>query len=497
VTSDAAAVATTAAGTRARVFASPFLWGALGLVVACGVAAGAASQPKLVLGAGAAACALVLAFRMPVLNLGVLLFLTAVVPFEVLNRFSVGGGINSPGLLASDLFLLAGLAWAVLALPTVPLDRRRYVYLLAMLVFLAAVALQTLHGLSLGYPRNVVGQEGRVLLGFGTFLIALPVLAHRASRHRLSVALVVVALLLGSWGMLQWVGHFTFGAAGDVGVRSGVRLTSGGVGQLQGGQFAFPVALIGCFAVLAFGGIRSRLSQSALVAAIALNAGCCLVTFERSFWIDALLGLAFVLVTGHSARRLKVLVAVVTVGLVALTALAVTSPTTVTTAKERLQSISSYGTDDSVRYRVVESHFVYQQIEARPLLGSGLGATIFWGQPWAKVPPKSHHYAHDGYFWLAWKVGVPAAVLLVTMLLLAPLSRARRDEEFLSIALRRGAQGAIVGLLLATITFPSFSQLGIAPAIGLLLAIAVSPELRAPRFPIRSRPQLATAASLT
>ena len=41
---------------------------------------------------------------------------------------------------------------------------------------------------------------------------------------------------------------------------------------------------------------------------------------------------------------------------------------------------------------------------------------------------------------------------------------------------RRGAQGAIVGLLLATMTFPSFSQLSITAAIGLLLALAISPQ---------------------
>jgi hypothetical protein len=466
------------------------------LAAACAAAAGAASQPKLLLGAGAAACVLVLAFRMPVLNLGLLLFLTAVVPFEVLNRFSVGGGIDSPGLLASDLFLLAGLAWAALAVPRLTLDRRRYLYLLAMLAFLLLVLVQVAHGLRLGYVTNTVGQEGRVLLGFGTFLIALPLLAHGPSRRRLEGALVLVALLLGSWGMLQWVGHFSFGAAGDVGVRSGVRLTSGGVGQLQGGQFGFPVALIGCFAVLAFGSIRSGLSKAALLAAIALNAASCLVTFERSFWLDALLGLAFVLLTGPSPRRLKVLVTVLAVGLLALGGLTLFSPATLTTASQRLQSIGSYESDSSVRYRVVESGFVYKRIQARPLEGSGLGATIFWGQPWAQVRPKSAHYAHDGYLWLAWKLGLPAAALLVAMLLIAPLSRKRPDEEPLSLALRRGAQGAIAGLLLATITFPSFSQLSIAPAIGLLLALAVSPQCRRQPASLRKVPQPATALSL-
>src|SRR5439155_15473205 len=130
----------------------------------------------------------------PAADLALLFFLTAVVPFEILSRFSVGGGLNSPGLLFSDLFLLAGLAWVALALPSQPLDRRRYLYALSMLVFLAVVVLQLMHGLRAGYGRSVVGQEGRVLLCLGTFLIALPLLAHPPSRRRLFGALTGVAI---------------------------------------------------------------------------------------------------------------------------------------------------------------------------------------------------------------------------------------------------------------------------------------------------------------
>src|SRR5439155_575005 len=211
---------------------------------------------------------------------------------------------------------------------------RRYLYSLAMFLFLALVAIQIVHGLHAGYLRSTVGQEGRVLLGLGTFLIALPLLAHAPSRRRLLGALSVVALLLGAWGMVQWLGHFSFGAAGDVGVRSGVRLTSGGSGQLQGGEFAFPVAIIICFAALAFGSIRRRLWRALLAAAIALNVASCLVTFERSFWLDALAGVAFVLAFAPSGRRLKVLAALSAAAVLGLGTLSALSPTTLKTAHQ-------------------------------------------------------------------------------------------------------------------------------------------------------------------
>lgn len=448
-----------------------------GLFIALLAAVGAVSkQPGLALGGAVTAMVFVLAFRMPVANLTILLVLTAIVPYDVLNRFSIAGGTNSPGLLPSDVFLLAGLTWAVLAIPQMTLDRRRLWYYLAMLGFLAVTFLQLVHGYLAGGVISVIGAEGRVLVGIGSFLIALPILAHRPSRMRLLGSLAFGAFLLGAWGMLQWFGHFSYGSAGDVGVRAGVALTSGGVGQLQGGEFAYPVAIIGCAAVLAYGNVRSLFWRTLLLVSLALNAASCLVTFERSFWLATIVGLTFVLLfTSRGDRRLKVLAITAAAAAVALIGLSVFAPATLTTAHQRLNSIGDYASDSSVRYRVVESQFVYARIRAHPIEGSGLGATIFWGQPWAQVPPQTRNFSHDGYLWLAWKIGIPGAALLVVLMALTLTARAVPREELLSFAVRRGAQGAILAMLIASITFPSFSQLSIAPVIGLLIALAISP----------------------
>jgi O-antigen ligase len=339
---------------------------------------------------------------------------------------------------------------------------------------------QFVHGITSGYGRSTAGQETRVLFALGSFLIALPLLADRSSRRRLFGALAVVALAVGAWGMIQWFGAFQFGAAGDVGVRAGVAQTGSSGGQLQGGEFVYPVAIILCFAVLVLGGIRSWFWRALLICALALNLAACLVTFERSFWLDALAGLLFVGITAAGFKRLKVLSILAGVATIAVVVLALFAPSTLTTAQQRFRSLSGYGSDPSVRYRVVESGFVYERIRAHPLSGSGLGATIFWGQPWARTTPKTRNYSHNGYLWLAWKVGVPVAALLVCLLGLSLFSRAAAREEELSLVVRRGAQGAIVGLLLATMTFPSFSQLSITAVIGLLLALVISPQ-SAPR----------------
>ena len=461
----------TAAIAERRFLAVPMLMGS-GLVLG----AFASVQPKLALGLVATIAVALIAFRAPGANLVLLVFLTALVPSELLNRFGVGGGAESPGLFVSDLLLMAGLVWALVVLSDKPLERRTYLYAVLMLVFLGAVVLQFMHGVEAGHDRSRVGHEARVLLGFGSFLMALPLLADRRARRRLLVALTGLAVALGVWGMIQWFGNLSYGV--NVGVREGVRLTTAGKGQLQGGEYAFPVVVVVCFAALLSGSIRSLAARVALVLAILLSAASCLVTFERTFWMATLLGVTIVFLRAGGTQRAKVLLLAPIAAVVAVGVLAVAAPRELTTAQERLISLGQYSSDTSVRYRVAESRFVLDEIRAAPVVGSGLAATIFWGRPWDQVPAKSYPFAHNGYLWLAWKLGIPAAALLAILFASAVFVRSRPQDGDLDRALRHGAQAALAGLLLATVTFPSFSNLSITTVMGLLLAFAVAPAPR-------------------
>jgi hypothetical protein len=457
-----------AAILQRRYLAAPMLCAA-----ALGAGMIATAQPRAALGLVTVAGLVLLMWCTPVAGLGLLLLLLCVVPYGLQNQLGIGGGERSPGLLLSDLLLAAGLIWALLRLASRRLDPRTVRYVALLTGFLLVCVLQFLHGVRAGHDVSRAGQDCRVLLGFGTFLIALPLLHEPARRRRLLITLAALGIALGAWGMVQWFGKVSFGAAGDVGVRPGVRLTSAGSGQLQGGEYGFPVVVVVCFAVLMSGAVRHPGARAALVLAIILNAASCLVTFERTFWLDALLGCAFVLALAPRPQRVRALLAAPLVIVLALAALSLAAPQELRTAQERLLSLGQYSSDASVRYRVVESSFVLDQIRAAPLLGSGLAATIFWGQPWAQVPAKSYAFSHNGYLWLAWRLGVPAAAMLVLMLGSAALLRAGPGADPLSRGLQCGARGALLGLLLASVTFPSFSALSITPAMGVLLALAV------------------------
>ena len=250
-----------------------------------------------------------------------------------------------------------------------------------MLLFIAVITLQAVRGVRLGASVSVIGAEFRALLGFAAALIAMPILEDRRSCRRLLGALLALGLLLGVSGILQWTFDLGFGEAGGFGVRQGVALTTTGIGQLQGGLFAYPVAVLLSLAALSSRHIRSGPVRWLTVAVLVLNCADLLLTFERTLWIATLAGAAVLLArAGTRARRSAV--RWVPGGIAVLLVAVALSPGTFTTAVQRFESVGDYASDNSVRYRLVESEHVLARVYAHPLTGSGLGATVYWGRPW-------------------------------------------------------------------------------------------------------------------
>jgi O-antigen ligase/polysaccharide polymerase Wzy-like membrane protein len=456
--------------------------------LAAGIGALGALQPLAVLGLAIAAAMLALAFQAPVTHFVVLLVLTAIVPYSTQNRFGVGGGSTSAGLLLSDLLLITGLVRASVVLADRPVDRRQRAMLLVSLAFLALAVAQFAHGVRDGVVLSDAGAELRVLLGFGAGIVALPMLHDAAARRRLIAGLAVVGLLLGAWGLAQRGLGVDFGAAKDVGVRKGVTFTSATVGSVQGGLYAFGVAAILAFAALASGTLRAR----GRLVAVAIVVSCSislLFTYERTFWVTTMLGLLLVAASAGAGRRARATASLVAAVALAGGALALTSPGELSAAAQRLTSIAQAGTDNSLRTRNYESRHVVERIRAEPLGGSGLGSAIFWGQPWERKAPRHTVYTHNGYLWAAWKLGVLGAALLVAALIAAML--ATRPVRAPVPWLASGARAGLMALLLASFTFPAFNTLSITPVMGLLAAACVVRRQRV--APARSRPSPAPA----
>jgi O-antigen/teichoic acid export membrane protein len=461
----------TAAPGRLRSAAVPVL----ATAAAALVGALAAAQPKLAVALVAAGLLLALPFVAPVPHLLLLLLVTAIVPFDLQNTFAFGGGLGRPGLLPSDVLLFGGLARAALVLLDTPLERRPRWALAVVAVVLAVAGLQLFHGLNAGNDPGTSGAELRVLLGLGAAAIALPILADPIQRAALFKGLLGVGLAVGLWGLVQWTVDIPFTASEDAGVREGVRFTSAGRGQIQGGLFAFPVAVVMGVAAMLSQQVRSTRTRGLLAAMVALNAVDLVLTYERTFWVATLLALAVLALRASGTQRLRALATGAALIAVVVAGMAVAAPRDLTAARERLLSIGNYGSDLSVRYRLTESRHVIGEIRGQPLLGSGLGATILWGRAYEGVRPSAESFAHNGYLWLAWKLGAPTAGLLLLLFGTAVLWRRPRGPTTLE-ALRGGAQAALLLLLLASVTFPAFEALGISAVMGVLVALCFAPR---------------------
>jgi O-antigen ligase len=411
-----------------------------------------------------------LAFIWPVAHLTAILAVTSIVPWAIQNQYGFGGGA---GLVVSDVLILTGLLRALMILSRQPLQPRRTLAMAAIGAMLVITGLQAVRGWRYGADLSQVGYEFRVLLGWSTIAIAIPLLADRAQRVRLFKGMLGVGIAVGIYGLLQYFELLTFFAEGQAGLREGVRFTSSGKGQIQGGLFAFPVCVLIGFAVLTSGAVRSRLAQLALLGMVGLNTIGLLLTYERTFWLATFLGLAFITVRAGFAQKLRVVVLVFGMVLILAPVISTVAPGALSAASERLLSLNQYGNDDSVRYRLQEGRHVIDKIQAHPLIGWGLADEIYYGLPWLQTPPTAEAFAHNGYLWLSWKLGILGALLLFGTIAWAIAARPPPEADALYRAVRLGAQASLLLMAVISITFPSFSALNITAVSGLLLALCL------------------------
>jgi len=458
-------------------------WLTAAMVAAMAVLVGglADRHPNYALGLAALMLVTLLAFMAPVAHLTILLALTTIVPYAIEDLYHLGGaGTGGGGLQASDVFLLTGLLRLAFVMPGLRLTRRQYIVIGLLVVSLLFTTFEAWQGFRAGQTLANVGAEYRFLAGgLAVALIAMATLAGRGAYPRMLRGLLVLGAALGLWGIAQWFLGVGFNT--DFGVRPGVSLTTGGVGQLQGGLFAFPVAVTLAAAVLISGRLRGWRQRSATWAVLALNTISLLLTFERTFWVATAVAVLLVALRSERRRRIRVLLSVAVCFAMGTTVLAAVSPSTLRTAEQRLLSIGQYQTDNSVRYRDVESQFVLAKIRAKPLLGWGLADNIYWNQPWLKSgPPTEESYTHVGYLWLLWREGALGGGVILLLLLLSCLwpGRARGGEAV--AAIKVGSQMSLVALLIVNITFPVFNQGSQAVyMVGFMIACCALPVLGA------------------
>jgi O-antigen ligase len=448
---------------------SRFIVATLGVLAALAAGVLASQSPKLAVVAAGAIILVPLALAVPAPYLIATLLCVAIVPYDLQHRFSGHGS----GLVLVDVMLVLGLAWAVLTLARQAVDARARWTIPLLGLFLALMAVQAILSWRRGQAPGDVLLEFRQTFAICTLIIAVPLLSNPEHRRTVFKGLVIAVLILGLWGLAQWVLHAPGNSSEDFGVSTGVQLTTNGTGKLLGGRYIYPAVVIMTFAALTSATPRPRRVTVALLAALLLNTIDLLLTFERAFWLATIFALLLVVFRSGRAQRARAVVWGGAGILLVTGLLSVVAPSNLSALRERLISVGQYHSDTSVTYRLVESRYVLRAIEDAPLRGQGLGASVYWGIPSLGIPPTTKTYSHNAYLRIAWKVGIPLALLLLGIIVRLLFLRRPADPQ--AAALHNGAQAGLIALLIMAITGPIFSTLSAMAVIGMLGAIILVP----------------------
>jgi len=221
---------------------------------------------------------------------------------------------------------------------------------------------------------------------------------------------------------------------------------------------------------------RQRLPRWVLLGSPLLLA-CLVLSYRRSFWIGAVLGVLFLLVLGTSpvSRRMLIPAALAIVAAVLLLG-SVHFQSQLPLAK-RLTSLSptSIQANRQDRYRLDERANVLAAIKENPI--TGLGVTIPWRATARPLPLEGEgeprQYVHFAALWYWMKLGILGLLaylgLILASMILAWQTWRRRPEPLLS-AFGLGSLCAVIGLVVIDTT-ASFT--GVDPRFTIVFAAQV------------------------
>lgn len=297
--------------------------------------------------------------------------------------------------------------------------------------FIAFMALVVLSlALALGVFGNTVPfiyRDGRAFL----YWLWLPLLYGLAVREapggaKLARVMVFMAVAVSLIALVQYTFGIQIAREGRVGGLETLGVIENDLTRVQMQGYAFVMVGLAWALVTATRGGRRLFLALPLVL---LFAAALYVNFGRALWAWSLLA---VLMCGVvlGLRRAAVLgSALLVLGVLGLASLAMLRPAVIDAAVNRLASVADEGAiRTSGGWRRLENEASATRIVQSPLVGIGLGGEY---RPWlSEIRTFSEHtrYVHNGYVFIALKLGIPALAVLL-WLSLRPWWRAFRQRH--------------------------------------------------------------------
>jgi O-antigen ligase len=399
-------------------------------------------------------------------RLGVALLVTILVlpgDLALQYRVPVGGG----GIFIIDMLLgLLVLSWVVQILVERRIVLVRSPVTLPLVLFLLWMVVAALIGRLAGNDLKTILQDMR---GLGYFVLFVWVLSTFASRDLLCLLLRVLAACLVA-AFLIGIYYAALGKGQQIG------FVEAGVSRFPAPNevFIMGAPLLATLVVMWPSGRRRPWFLWAL---LVLSLVGMLLALVRGYWIGLAAGMAFLLLVSRTQQRVRLIGGGLLVLSVVLGSVALLSPALFDSVVTRALAVGAYGNDTSVQYRLIENRAVMRQIEARPALGNGFGASYLFDFSRYGVAPFQKVYIHNNYLWFAQRMGLVGLGLFVWMMV-AFLVSCRGLRRYLAggdpylVGLVVGSRVMIVGLLVVSISSPQFNVKGQVAVIAAIMGMA-------------------------
>ena len=450
-----------------------FAAAAVAAAVAIGAAAAAAESPVLLLAGFAGLVVACATLVRPEIGAAAVLGLVATLPRDTLY------GQNLPlapdGIKVTDaLVALAFGAWLVQALAApgrVRLPSRSTILLLIGFFALAVVSIATAQ--REGAPPNLTLIELRPLLSYALIFPIVGGIRSVRDAER-AVGVLLAACAAGSVATLYL--YFTGQGAAATFASGAERVTET--------PFLYPLMAIVWALVLVPTGRRSG-SRSATLIVASLGLAALVFTFQRGAWAALIVVAPLVIALLPRGRRgagMARFLPVAGVGLalvLGVNAVAATGASNpITSVVERLESLGAYSEDRTNQYRVAEWTTAVDEIRNSPWTGIGLGGSIQFENPLLDRSPEgvnfTQYYIHNSYIWLALKLGLVAAALFLTLVVMSCLRAYRwyrRAADPRVARLLLGGFASMLTLLLVSFSGPHLNIDTATPYVAATIAL--------------------------
>ena len=458
-------------------------------------ARGPAMISRLVFGCGLVFACVLIGFMVAVLPYWFIIA-AAVVPiffllvawrleYGVLAVLALVSGIVHEAFLPSFSFLRAG-DLAFFAVATISIASARKLskgfqpgelkLWIPFTAFLALVPVSVVHAYFFeGVPPKDVLGEGRHLMFLLIFPLSVAVLDTKERVRRFVVGLLTLGVLFSLGQIVQGVFHVRiFGDAGRLVVAQTLDVKSYDATISNTG--GLNIIILVMFTAAGWY-VLKEIRTFRFLSLLALSAVGILLTFGRTTWGAALLGMAVVVYLLGLRKSWPMLLWSLLGATLAFAMLIAVKPAMLDALVARATSVEKeieYGS--SAAWRYYEAEQILPQIGAHPVLGLGLGAAYRRPAP-SDALPEQVRYIHNGYLFVASKMGLPALSLLLWCLGVVFVwswrgARTEPDPEF------RGVHAAVcagvLGVLLASITEPHLMRDSSLAYLGVLAGLTLA-----------------------